>query len=64
MERIQLPATLALLLRANLCGARQWPGEGCLEFGLVHDLAPDIADDAAEPGAADAQFAPVTLAWA
>jgi hypothetical protein len=49
MERIELPATLALLLEADLVGLRQRPLKGGLEICLAGDPAADVADDAAEP---------------
>jgi len=45
VEGIELPAALALLLGADLLGARQRAFEGGLELGLVGDLAADIADE-------------------
>src|SRR5262245_64336809 len=39
VERIQLPTALALLLRADLIGAREWPGECHLEVRVACDLA-------------------------
>src|SRR5206468_11170911 len=56
MEGIQLPAALALLLRADLRGPAERQGEGVLEPGLTFDLAADIADDPAQPAAQDAQL--------
>jgi hypothetical protein len=56
MEGIQLPAALALLLRADLGGARERPGEGLLQRRLTGDLAADVADDAAEPRAQEPQL--------
>lgn len=54
MEGIELPAPLALLLRADLAGPAKWEGERLLECGLTFDLAADVADDPAEPRAQDA----------
>jgi len=51
VEGIQLPAALALLLRADLIGPREWPTECRLEVRVARDLAPDVADEPAEPGA-------------
>jgi len=61
MEGIELPSALALLLRANLLGARERPFERGLQLGLVGDLAADVADEAAEPRAQQAQLPMVTL---
>src|SRR3954468_1799548 len=61
MEGIQLPPALALLLRADLTGAR----ERCFERGLdvlpAGDLTLDVADQPAEPGAQDAQLPTVAV---
>ena len=54
MEGIQLPAALALLLRADLESARKRPFECPLQGWLAGDLAADVADDAAEPRAQNA----------
>src|SRR5262249_59393303 len=50
VEGIQLPAALALLLRADLIGTREWPGEYRLEVRVGCDLAPDVANEPAEAG--------------
>jgi hypothetical protein len=39
-----------LTLIANLMGQRQRQGEGVIEGGVIGDLAPDIADNAAQQG--------------
>src|ERR1039458_5387825 len=56
MEGIQLPAALALLLGADLGGARQRQGEYRLDALLTGNLAADVADQSAQTGAQDAQF--------
>ena len=56
MERIKLPAALALLLRADLRGAAKRQGERLLQCWLALDLAADIADDPAQPAAQDTQL--------
>src|SRR5262245_15915294 len=61
VEGIQLPAALALLLRADLIGSREWPSECRLEVRVACDLAPDVADEPAEPGAQNAQLAAVAV---
>jgi hypothetical protein len=61
VEGIELPSALALLLRANLLGARERPFERGLQLGLVGDLAADVADEAAEPRAQQTQLPMVTL---
>src|SRR5215470_10863988 len=61
VEGIQLPAALALLLRADLIGTREWPGEYRLEFRVVCDLAPDVANEPAEAGAQNAQLSTVAV---
>jgi hypothetical protein len=61
VEGIQLPATLALLLGADLIGPCERPLEPRLDVRLACDLAADVADDATKPAAQDAQFATVAL---
>jgi hypothetical protein len=61
VEGIQLPPALALLLGADLVGARQRPFEGRFELWLAGDLAADVTDDAAEPDAQQTQLAMVAL---
>src|SRR3954467_1644442 len=56
MEGIQLPAALALLLRADLAGASERDLERSRDLLLATDLAADVADQPAEPGAQDAQL--------
>src|SRR5262249_61849844 len=60
-EGIQLPAALALLLRADLIGAREWPGKYRLEVRMAYDLAPDVANEPAEPSAQNAQLSAVAV---
>ena len=61
MEGIQLSAALALLLRADLTGAREWCFERGLDVLLAGDLAANVADQPAEPGAQDAQLPTVAV---
>jgi hypothetical protein len=49
MEGIELPSALALLLGADLGGARKRLLERSLELRLACDLAADVADEAAKP---------------
>lgn len=56
MKGIELPAPLALLLRADLAGPAKREGEGPLQCRLALGLAANVADDPAEPGAQDAQL--------
>ena len=49
VERIMLPATLTLLLRADLRSAAEREDEGVLEHSSTFDLAADIADDRTPP---------------
>src|ERR1700676_4790048 len=56
MERIKLPAALALLLRAYLCGPAKREGECLLQGWLSLDLAADVADDPAQPAVQDTQL--------
>src|SRR5512132_4089626 len=61
VEGIQLPAALALLLRTDLSGAREWPGECRLEVRVACYLASHVADDPAKPGAQNAQLSAVAV---
>src|SRR6516225_4694982 len=61
VEGIQLPAALALLLRADLIGTREWPGEYRLEVRVACNLAPDVANEPAEAGAQNAQLSTVAV---
>src|ERR1700727_3223624 len=56
VERIELPAALALLLRADLRGPAKREGERLLQCRLALDLAADVADDPAEPALEDTQL--------
>src|SRR5262249_11569149 len=56
-QRIPLRTALAVLVRADLIGAREWPGECRLEVRVACDVAPDVANESAEPGAQNAQLA-------
>src|SRR6059058_583674 len=60
-KEIQLPAALALLLRADLIGAREWPHECRLEVRVACDLTTDVANEPAEPGAQNAQLSAVAI---
>src|ERR1700675_1437594 len=57
MERIELPAALALLLRADLRGPAKREGERLFQCRLALDLAADVADDPAQSAAQDTQLA-------
>src|SRR2546430_1648318 len=61
VEGIQLPAALALLLRTDRIGAREWPGKCRLEVRVACDLAPDVANEPAKPGAQNAQLSAVAV---
>ena len=56
MEGIEFPAALALLLGADLVGTRERGFERRRDVLLAGDLAADVADQPAEPGAQDAQL--------
>src|SRR5205085_5521585 len=56
VEGIELPAALALLLRADLRGAAKRECERLLKDRPTFDLAADVADDPAQPAAQDAQL--------
>ena len=51
MEGIQLPAALALLLGADLAGTSERGFERSRDVLLATDLAADVADQPAKPGA-------------
>jgi hypothetical protein len=51
VEGIELPSTLALLLRSDLRSARDRRFEDRLELGPSGDLAANVADDPTEPAA-------------
>src|SRR6266576_2909046 len=61
VEGIELPAALALLLRADLIGAREWPLEHGLKLSLAADVAANVTDDPAKPGAQQAQLPAMTV---
>jgi hypothetical protein len=52
---------LALLLGADLVGARQRSFEGRFDLWSASNLAADVTDDAAEPDAQQTQLAMVAL---
>ena len=56
MEGIELPAALALLLRADLRGPAKREGERPLQCWPALDLAADVADDPPQPAAQDTQL--------
>jgi hypothetical protein len=58
---MELPPVLALLLGPDLLGARERPFQYGLKIGLPDDLAANIADEAAELRAQQAQLATMTL---
>src|SRR6516225_6850228 len=60
-EGIELPAALALLLGADLIGARERPLEHGLKISLAADVAANVTDDPAKPGAQQAQLPAVTV---
>jgi hypothetical protein len=51
VQRVDLGASLALLLQADPKREIEQRAKAFLARGIVLDLAADIADDAAEPGA-------------
>src|SRR5215475_6427650 len=61
VEGIELPAALALLLGADLIGARERPLEHGLKISLAADVAANVTDDPAKPGAQQAQLPAVTV---
>jgi hypothetical protein len=61
VEGIKLPAALALLLVTDLAGSRERGLEHCRDRLLASNLAPDVADNPAEPRAQDAQLSTVAV---
>ena len=61
MEGKELAAALALLLGADLEGARQREGKRRFNVLMAGNLAADVTDQPAEPGAQDAQFPTVAV---
>ena len=61
VERIELPAALALLLRSDLARPRQGLRERFFQRRLAFDLAADVADQPPEPRAQEAQLPAMTL---
>jgi hypothetical protein len=57
VEGIELPSTLALLLRSDLRSARDRHFEDRLELGPSDIFAADVADDPTEPAAQQAMVA-------
>jgi len=60
MEGVDLEAALALPLRADLAGPRQWFVEHQFEDRAAH-LAGDVANDAAQPDAQQTQFPAIAV---
>ena len=56
VEGLELPPALALLLRVDLVGAHERPFQRRFDLWPAGDLASDVADDAAELGAQQAQL--------
>jgi hypothetical protein len=61
VQRIDLRATLSVILEAHPHRQGEEVGEAFLERVAARDLAADIADHAAEPSAQEPQLAPGTL---
>lgn len=61
VEGVELPATLALLLRADLSGPCQRLLECRLELVSIDDLALDIADHPPKPAAQPPQFTAIAI---
>ena len=61
VEGIELPAALALALRADLGGPRERALEGRLDGLVAGDLAADVADQPTQPGAQEAHFSMVAV---
>jgi hypothetical protein len=61
VQRIDLGATLAVILQADLAGETEQRAETRLESIVAVDLAADVADDAVETGAQELELAPGAL---
>jgi hypothetical protein len=61
MQRIDLGTPLTLLLVADPMGEIEQRTKAILDRGIAFDLASDIADDTAEPGAQEFEFSPGEL---
>ena len=61
MEGIELPAPLTLALRADLRGPRERALEGRFDGHVACDLAADVADQPAQPGAQEAHLPMVAV---
>ena len=61
VQRIYLLAALAVILQPDFDREIEEVGEALLEGGIALGLAPDVADDAAEPGAQELQLPPHPL---
>jgi hypothetical protein len=61
VQRIDLGATLAVILQEHLAGEIEQRAETRLESIVAVDLAADVADDAAETGAQELELAPGAL---
>jgi hypothetical protein len=61
MQRVDLGPVLALLLLADPQRQIDQRAKAILERCVTLDLAPDVADDAAEPGAQEFELAPGAL---
>jgi hypothetical protein len=61
MQRVDLGSALALLLLADPQRQIEQRAKAILERCVTLDLAPDVADDAAEPGAQEFELAPGAL---
>jgi len=58
MQRIDLGSTLTLLLMADPMGEIEQRTKAILERGITFDLAANVADHAAEPGAQEFELSP------
>jgi hypothetical protein len=61
VQRVDLGPALAPLLMADTIGEIEQRREALLQFGVAFDLAADVANDAAEPGAQKFERAPGAL---
>ena len=61
MEGIELPAALALALRTDLGGPREWALEGRFDGLVAGNLAADIADQPTQASAQEAHLSMVAV---
>ena len=61
VQRIDLGTALAVVLKADAQREIEERAEAAVQIAAVRDLAADVADDAAQPGAQEFELAPRAL---